>query len=68
MYDPVEFFAAHGVAELWNTACALRPGSTLFGMHIGKVAKRAVAARRGRQVGVREYNTMRSNVMHDAHA
>jgi hypothetical protein len=68
MYDPVEFFAAHGTADLWNTGRALGrgTGSEHFSSYIGKVAVRAVAARKGRQVGIREYSALRSGVLRNA--
>ena len=58
----------HGVAELWNTGRALEPGSELFDEQICKAAKRAIAARKGRKVGVREHNTQRNSVLRDVHA
>ena len=66
-YDPVVFFAMHGTAELWNSGSALEPGSELFTAHICKAAKRAIAARKGRKVGPREYNTQRSAVLRSVH-
>ena len=53
--------------ELWNSGSALEPGSELFTAHICKAAKRAIAARKGRKVGPREYNTQRSAVLRSVH-
>ena len=67
-YDPVEFFALHEVTELFNSGRALEPDSECFTETVAKVAKRAIAARKGRKAGVREYNTIRSAVVHGAHS
>ena len=32
------------------------------------MAKRAIAARKGRKVGIREYNTVRNAVVREAHS
>ena len=53
----------YGTAELWNNGRALEPGNELFTQHIGRAAKRAIAALKGRKVGPREYNTQRSAVL-----
>ena len=58
----------YGTAELWNNGRALEPGSEKFTEHICAVAKRAIAARKGRKVGPREYNTKRSAVLREVHA
>ena len=58
----------YGSAELWNNGHALEPGSELFDTHICKAAKRAIAARKGRKVGVREYSTQRNQVLRDVHS
>ena len=67
-YDPVEFFALYEVTELFNSGRALEPGSACFTDAVAKVAKRAIAARKGRKVGIREYNTVRNGVVREAHS
>ena len=66
--DPVEFFALYEVTELFNSGRALEPGSACFTDAVAKVAKRAIAARKGRKVGIREYNTVRNGVVREAHS
>lgn len=58
----------YGTAELWNNGRALEPGNELFTQHIGRAAKRAIAALKGRKVGPREYNTQRSAVLRTVHS
>ena len=67
-YDPVEFFALYEVTELFNSGRALEPGSACFTDAVAKVAKRAIAARKGRKVGPREYNVKRSSVLRAVHS
>ena len=53
--------------DLEALGSALELGSELFTAHICKAAKRAIAARKGRKVGPREYNTVRSTVLRSVH-
>ena len=58
----------NGTADLWNNGLALEPGSKKFSENINKVAKRAIAARKGWKVGARQWNTQRSSVLRGVHA
>ena len=60
--------AARYPLGLFNSGRALEPGAACFTEATMKVAKRAIAARKGRKMGVREFNTVRNAVVHAAHS
>ena len=67
-YDPVEFLAHFDILDVWNSSAALQEGDTGFTAAIDRVAKRAIAARKGRKVGPREFNVKRSAVLRNVHS
>ena len=63
----VTFYATHDASALWNSGGAWAVDKEMFSKNIAAIAKRAIAARKGRRVGVREWNTRRSSVLRDTH-
>ena len=60
--------ALFDILDVWNSSKALQEGDTSFTAAINRVAKRAIAARKGRKVGPREYNVKHSAVLRDVHS